>query len=60
MNSDKVCNSRGVDTSANMKKKKAVTLHYQLGNEREFLKKVFKENKKVTLYRTNYSLKNCY
>ena len=42
MNSDKVCNSRGVDTSANMKKKKAVTLHYQLGNEREFLKKVFK------------------
>jgi len=40
-----------------MKNKKAVTLHYQLGNEREFLKKVFKDNKKVTIYRTNYSMK---
>ena len=39
------------------KKKKAVTLHYQLGNERDFLKKILKQNKKVTLFRTNYSLK---
>jgi hypothetical protein len=37
--------------------KKPVTLHYRLGNEREFLKKVLQENERVTIRRTNYSIK---
>jgi hypothetical protein len=37
--------------------KKPVTLHYRLGNEREFLKKVLSTNEKVTIRRTNYSMK---
>lgn len=37
--------------------KKAITLNYRLGNERDFLKKCIKENRNVTIKRTNYSLK---
>ena len=40
-----------------MKKKEAVTLQYRLGNEREFIQRILKEEKNVTIRRTNYSLK---
>ena len=37
--------------------KKPITLHYRLGNEREFLLKTLKANHRVTIRRTNYSMK---
>lgn len=37
--------------------KKPITLNYQIGNERDFLKKCIKNNSNVTIKRTNYSLK---
>lgn len=40
-----------------MKKKDALTLHYRLGNERDFLNGILEKNEKVTIRRTNYSLK---
>lgn len=39
------------------KKKEAITLHYRLGNEREFVSRILKEEQHVTIRRTNYSLK---
>ena len=40
-----------------MKKKEPITLHYRLGNERDFLNGILDKNEKVTVRRTNYSLK---
>jgi len=40
-----------------MKKKDPITLHYRLGNERNFLNSILEKNEKVTIRRTNYSLK---
>ena len=38
-------------------KKEPITLHYRLGNERDFLNGILAKNKHVTIRRTNYSLK---
>ena len=40
-----------------MKKKEAITLQYRLGNERDFLTKILKQEKRVTIRRTNYTIK---
>lgn len=39
------------------KKKEAITLQYRLGNEREFVQRILKEETNVTIRRTNYSMK---